>query len=58
MPPYVPHQEINADPTNTLECVPVRSDNEAAVVNFTHVDPVENSEEVGLVDPTHNHPHE
>ena len=29
VPPYVPHQEINADPDQTLECVLVRSDNEA-----------------------------
>ena len=34
VPPYVPHQEINADPGETLECVLVRSDNEAVVVNI------------------------
>ena len=33
VPPYVPHQEINADPDRTLECVVVRSDQEAVVVN-------------------------
>ncbi|MQW08063.1 cupin domain-containing protein, partial [Sinorhizobium meliloti] len=33
VPPFVPHQEINADPENVLECVLVRSDNEAVVVN-------------------------
>jgi uncharacterized RmlC-like cupin family protein len=27
VPPYVPHQEINASPSETLECVLVRSDN-------------------------------
>src|SRR5271168_2785052 len=32
VPPYVPHQEINADPGEPLECVLVRSDNEAVVV--------------------------
>jgi hypothetical protein len=30
----VPHQQINASPDNTLECVLARSDNEAAVVNL------------------------
>jgi uncharacterized RmlC-like cupin family protein len=27
VPPYVPHQEINADPDAPLQCVLVRSDN-------------------------------
>jgi uncharacterized RmlC-like cupin family protein len=56
VPPFVPHQEINADPNNTLECVLVRSDNEAVVVNITDVDPVEAPEEVYWVDPIHKHP--
>ena len=34
MPPFVPHQEINASPTETLECVLVRSDGEAVAVNL------------------------
>ena len=34
VPPYVPHQEINASPDEPLECVLVRSDNEAVVVNL------------------------
>ena len=34
IPPYVPHQEINASPSEVLECVLVRSDNEAVVVNL------------------------
>ncbi|MBV8076147.1 MAG: hypothetical protein JO284_07110 [Planctomycetaceae bacterium] len=34
VPPYVPHQEINASADETLECVLVRSDNEAVVVNL------------------------
>jgi uncharacterized RmlC-like cupin family protein len=29
VPPFVPHQEINASTDETLECVLVRSDNEA-----------------------------
>jgi uncharacterized RmlC-like cupin family protein len=34
VPPYVPHQEINASNTEPLHCVLVRSDNEAVVVNL------------------------
>src|ERR1044071_5467546 len=34
VPPYVPHQEINASTSEPLECVLVRSDNEAVVVNL------------------------
>jgi uncharacterized RmlC-like cupin family protein len=30
----VPHQEINADPSQPLACVLVRSDQEAVVVNL------------------------
>ncbi|MEX2628963.1 MAG: cupin domain-containing protein [Tistlia sp.] len=56
VPPYVPHQEINADPDNPLECVLVRSDNEAVVVNITDVDPVEKPEAVYWVDPIHKDP--
>ncbi len=56
VPPYVPHQEINADPDNVLECVLVRSDNEAVVVKITDVDPVEKPEQVFWVDPIHRHP--
>ena len=56
VPPFVPHQEINADPDNPLQCVLVRSDNEAVVVNITDVDPVEKPEEVYWVDPIHKHP--
>lgn len=56
VPPFVPHQEINADPEHPLECVLVRSDNEAVVVNITDVEPVEAPEEVYWVDPIHKHP--
>ena len=56
VPPFVPHQEINADPDQTLECVLVRSDNEAVVVNITDVDPVEPPTEVYWVDPIHKAP--
>jgi uncharacterized RmlC-like cupin family protein len=34
VPPYVPHQEINADPRNPVECVVVRSGQEPIVVNL------------------------
>ena len=43
VPPYVPHQEINASTDETLECVLVRSDNEAVVVNLD-IEPVEKPE--------------
>ena len=56
VPPYVPHQEINADPSNPLECVLVRSDNEAVVVNITDIEPVERPEDVYWIDPIHEHP--
>jgi uncharacterized RmlC-like cupin family protein len=52
IPPYVPHQEINASPGETLECVLVRSDNEAVVVNLD-IEPVERPEEVLWIDPIH-----
>ena len=34
VPPFVPHQEINADANEPLHCVLVRSDQEAVVVNL------------------------
>ena len=52
IPPYVPHQEINASSDETLECVLVRSDNEAVVVNLD-IAPAEAPEEVLWVDPIH-----
>src|SRR3977135_4116561 len=52
IPPYVPHQEINASTDETLECVLVRSDNEAVVVNLD-IEPVEKPEEVRWIDPIH-----
>ncbi len=55
VPPYVPHQEINASSDETLECVLVRSDNEAVVVNLD-IEPVERPENVPWVDPIHKAP--
>jgi uncharacterized RmlC-like cupin family protein len=52
VPPYVPHQEINAQPGDPLECVVVRSDQEAVVVNLD-IEPAEEVEEVRWVDPNH-----
>jgi uncharacterized RmlC-like cupin family protein len=52
VPPYVPHQEINASPTELLECVLCRSDGEAVAVNLD-IEPVEKPEQVLWVDPTH-----
>lgn len=56
VPPYVPHQEINASSDEPLQCVLVRSDNEAVVVNLD-IEPVEKPETVFWVDPIHKHPH-
>jgi uncharacterized RmlC-like cupin family protein len=56
VPPFVPHQEINAEPDHPLECVVIRSDNEAVVVNIDGVEPAERPEEVYWVDPIHKHP--
>ena len=52
VPPYVPHQEINASADEPLECVVIRSDNEAVMVNL-HVDAVEKPDTVAWVDPIH-----
>ena len=52
VPPCVPHQEINASPTQALHCVLVRSDNEAVVVNL-NIDAAEPAETMRWVDPIH-----
>ncbi len=52
VPPYVPHQEINASSDEPLECVLVRSDNEAVVVNLD-IAASEETTEVAWVDPIH-----
>jgi uncharacterized RmlC-like cupin family protein len=56
VPPFVPHQEINADASQPLSCVLVRSDNEAVVVNLPEISPIEPPEEIYWVDPTHKLP--
>jgi uncharacterized RmlC-like cupin family protein len=55
VPPYVPHQEINASRDETLECVVMRSDNEAVVVNLD-IEPAERPENVPWIDPIHKRP--
>lgn len=52
VPPFVPHQEINANPDESLSCVVVRSDQEPIVVNLD-ITPVESPESVAWVDPNH-----
>ena len=56
VPPFVPHQEINALADETLRCVLVRSDNEAVVVNLPDIDAVEPPETVPWIDPIHRAP--
>lgn len=57
VPPFVPHQEINASSTEPLECVVIRSDNEAVVVNLD-IPAAEAPTYVPWVDPTHKDPQE
>jgi len=52
VPPYVPHQEINASTNATLECVLVRSGQEPIVVNL-EIPAVEAPEEVRWIDDLH-----
>jgi uncharacterized RmlC-like cupin family protein len=52
VPPFVPHQEINASADEELECVLVRSDGESVVVNLD-IEPVEKPENVKWIDPIH-----
>ena len=55
VPPFVPHQEINASADEPLSCVLVRSDQEPVVINLD-IEPVEPPEEVYWVDPIHSGP--
>ena len=55
VPPFVPHQEINASRTEVLSCVLVRSGQEPVVVNLD-IEPAEPPEEVFWIDPIHRHP--
>lgn len=53
VPPFVPHQEINASAGEALECVLVRSDSDAVVVNLD-IDAADPAETVRWVDPIHS----
>jgi len=55
VPPFVPHQEINALDDEPLECVLTRSGQDPIVVNLD-VEGVAEPEQVVWVDPTHPHP--
>jgi uncharacterized RmlC-like cupin family protein len=55
VPPFVPHQEINASQDEPLGCVVVRNDQEPIVVNLD-IPPAESPEEVHWVDHIHPQP--
>jgi uncharacterized RmlC-like cupin family protein len=52
VPPFVPHQEINASDDRPLECVLVRSGQEPVVVNLD-IEGAESPETVRWIDPIH-----
>lgn len=54
VPPYVPHQEVNAA-DEPLECVLVRSGQDPVVVNLD-ITPVETPEDVHWIDDVHRPP--
>jgi uncharacterized RmlC-like cupin family protein len=56
VPPYVPHQEINAEPSVPLSCVLVRSGQEPIVVNLDLADVEPNPQQVHRVDDIHPAP--
>ena len=55
VPPFVPHQEINASENEALECVLLRSGQEPVVVNLD-IAAMEKPEQVFWVDDIHPHP--
>jgi uncharacterized RmlC-like cupin family protein len=55
VPPFVPHQEINASDDEVLECVLVRSGGEAVVVNLD-IAPAEQPQAVAWIDSIHKAP--
>jgi uncharacterized RmlC-like cupin family protein len=52
VPPYVPHQEINASPDLQLHCVLTRSGQQGLVVNLD-IEPVETPELIRWIDDLH-----
>jgi uncharacterized RmlC-like cupin family protein len=57
VPPFAPHQEINASREEVLSCVLVRSGQEPVVVNLD-IEPAETPEDVYWIDSLHQHPPE
>jgi uncharacterized RmlC-like cupin family protein len=55
-PPFVPHQEINANPDAPLSCVVIRSGQEAVVVNLDLPAVVPDPEQVHWVDDIQREP--
>ena len=53
VPPYVPHQEINASDDAPLSCVLVRTGRDPVVVNLDGIDVVEAPEHVQWLDDLH-----
>ncbi|MCX4092885.1 cupin domain-containing protein [Nocardia sp. alder85J] len=56
VPPFVPHQEINAEDDHTLRCVVVRSDQEPIVVNLDIPEVEADPQPVPWIDPHHPRP--
>jgi uncharacterized RmlC-like cupin family protein len=56
VPPFVPHQEINARADSPLSCVVVRSGQDAVVVNLDLPEVEGNPEQVHWVDDIHSKP--
>ena len=54
VPPFVPHQEINASPESPLSCVLVRSGQEPVVVNLDLPNVEQSPEHVRWVDDLHD----
>ena len=52
VPPFVPHQEMNGDENQPLECVLIRSDQEPVVINL-QIESVDDPEEITWLDPMH-----
>ena len=55
VPPYVPHQEINASENEPLECVLVRSGQDPVVVNLD-IPVIEDPDGLHWIDPIHPAP--
>ena len=53
VPPFVPHQEINASDDETLSCVLVRSGQEPIVVNLDDIEIESSPETVAWIDDLH-----